>query len=198
MPDHERRIHGDVAAAALCADVSDQMPDANLNEILFRCFVVPEIPLLLRVATSLTGQPADAEDLVQDTLIRVFGAIARFDGQHPRAWLLTILRHTHRNRARRRQPPLIDGSLADLAHAPAFGMPPPTPEQLLVDNTLDTGVARALGRLPAVSVASYPVLHCSSRGTTTVRYGSSVRVVLSLFTGKGAAGSSSQSCIQAM
>jgi len=65
---------------------------------------VPEISVLLRVATSLTGQPADAEDLVQDTLIRAYRAVDRFDGEHPRAWLLTILRNTHVNRARRRLP----------------------------------------------------------------------------------------------
>jgi RNA polymerase sigma-70 factor, ECF subfamily len=146
--DHKRRVRRDVAAGALCTDVADQTPDANLNEILFRCFVVSEIPLLLRVATSLAGQPADAEDLVQDTLIRVYRAIARFDGQHPRAWLLTVLRNTHRNRVGWRQPALLDESLADLAHTPAFGMPPPTPEQLLVDNTLDAAVVRALGKLP--------------------------------------------------
>jgi RNA polymerase sigma-70 factor, ECF subfamily len=122
LPGHGRRVHADVDAAALCDGVADRTP--------------------------LTEQPADAEDLVQDTLIRVYRAIARFDGQHPRAWLLTILRNTHRNRARRRQPALLDESRADLAHTPAFGMPPPTPEQLLVDNTLGTAVARAPRETP--------------------------------------------------
>ncbi|WP_281424909.1 sigma factor, partial [Pseudonocardia nigra] len=42
----------------------------------------------------MTGQLADAEDLVQDTLIRAYRAVHRFDGAHPRAWLMTILRNT--------------------------------------------------------------------------------------------------------
>lgn len=46
--------------------------DASLDEV-FRQHVVPEIAVLLRVANSLTDQPADAEDLVQDTLIRAYG-----------------------------------------------------------------------------------------------------------------------------
>ena len=48
------------------------------QRLAFDHYVVPEIPVLYRVALSLTGQPADAEDLVQDTLIRVFRAVDRF------------------------------------------------------------------------------------------------------------------------
>ena len=38
----------------------------------FARYVLPEVDLLLRVARSLARRPADAEDLVQDTLIRAF------------------------------------------------------------------------------------------------------------------------------
>ena len=63
----------------------------------FRLFVEPEIPVLLRVARSLTGGSADAEDLVQETLIKAYGALDNFDGANPRAWLLTILRNAAHN-----------------------------------------------------------------------------------------------------
>lgn len=62
---------------------------------------MPEIALLLRVARSLTGARADAEDLVQETLLRAYRSIHDFDGEHPRAWLLTIMRNANINRARR-------------------------------------------------------------------------------------------------
>lgn len=65
-----------------------------LGQGAFRTYVEPEIEMLLRVAQTLTGSWADSEDLVQDTLIRAYRAIEGFDGAHPRAWLLTILRHT--------------------------------------------------------------------------------------------------------
>jgi RNA polymerase sigma-70 factor (ECF subfamily) len=87
----------------------------------FREFVEPELPVLLRVARGLTRSSADAEDLVQETLIRAFKAILKFDGAHPRAWLLTILRNTNINMNRRSRPSLfIDGTLWEDA-TPAFG-----------------------------------------------------------------------------
>ena len=73
----------------------------------FARHVVPEIPLLLRVARSMTRHDAEAEDLVQDTLLKAFRAMGGFDGRHPRAWLLTIQRNTHINRNRRRRPELL-------------------------------------------------------------------------------------------
>lgn len=69
---------------------------------------MPEVSALLRVARSLTRNPHDAEDLVQDTLLRAFNSMAGFDGAHPRAWLFTILRNTHINRNRRQRPQPFD------------------------------------------------------------------------------------------
>jgi RNA polymerase sigma-70 factor (ECF subfamily) len=87
----------------------------------FREIVEPELPVLLRVARGLTRTSADAEDLVQETLIRAFKAILKFDGAHPRAWLFTILRNTNVNMNRRTRPSLfIDGTLWEDA-TPAFG-----------------------------------------------------------------------------
>src|SRR5260370_10490925 len=81
---------------------SDALRNAN-----FTRYVLPEIEMLLRAARTLTAQPADAEDLVQDTLIRAYQAPDRFDGRHRRAWLLTIMRHPEANQRRRRGPLLL-------------------------------------------------------------------------------------------
>lgn len=78
----------------------------------FRTYVVPELEVLYRIARRLTGDATQAEDLVQDTLVRAFRAVERFDGRHPRAWLLTILRNTHRNALRKRRPDLLDDEVA--------------------------------------------------------------------------------------
>lgn len=91
------------------------------DDAAFERYVLPEVEVMLRVARSLTRNRADAEDLVQDTLIRAYKAIGRFDGRHPRAWLLTILRNTHINRNRRRRPELLrdpDTQLDRLAQSP--------------------------------------------------------------------------------
>lgn len=79
----------------------------SADDRAFEQYVLPEVEVMLRVARSLTRNHADAEDLVQDSLIRAYKAIGRFDGRHPRAWLLTILRNTHINRNRRRRPELL-------------------------------------------------------------------------------------------
>ncbi|MFW2333063.1 RNA polymerase sigma factor [Ilumatobacter sp.] len=92
------------------------------GDAAFEQYVLPEVEVMLRVARSLTRNRADAEDLVQDSLIRAYKAIERFDGRHPRAWLLTILRNTHINRNRRRRPELLrdpDTQLERLAQSPA-------------------------------------------------------------------------------
>ncbi len=87
----------------------------------FKLHVEPEIEVLLRVARTLTGSWADAEDLVQETLVRAYRAIDRFDGRYPRAWLLTILRNTNANMHRRQRPDLFhDGDVPE-GRRPAFG-----------------------------------------------------------------------------
>lgn len=116
----------------------------------FDRYVVPEMEVLLRVARSLTGRGADAEDLVQDTLLRAYNSIDRFDGRHPRAWLLTILRNTHINRNRRRRPVLLDDQDATLERlaATAGTTDGETPEGLVVGAEFDAVISDALNSLP--------------------------------------------------
>lgn len=119
------------------------------RELAFSTYVVPEIDVMYRVAMSLTRRKADAEDLVQDTLIRAYRAVDRFDGRHPRAWLLTILRNTHINRNRRRRPELLhdpDTEMERLATTRAgddFD-----PEAVVVAPVFDAAVIDALEALP--------------------------------------------------
>lgn len=111
----------------------------------FERFVLPEIDLLLRVARSLTSNYAEAEDLVQDTLLRAYRGIAGFDGSYPRAWLLTILRNTHINRNRRRRPDLLrdpDTALAQLADTSGGDR-----ADAFIDRSIDTTILDALDAL---------------------------------------------------
>ncbi len=110
----------------------------------FAVEVVPEIEVLLRVAQTLTRHRADAEDLVQDTLVRAFRSIDGFDGRHPRAWLLTILRNTNSNRHRRRRPDLLDDPDQEIVSP---GGMEDTPEGLVVGSMFDAAVEDGLRRL---------------------------------------------------
>lgn len=114
----------------------------------FATYVVPEIEVLLRVANTLTRHHAEAEDLVQDTLLRAFRGIDGFDGRHPRAWLLTILRNTHINRHRRQRPELLDDPDATMAAWADSSTTGESPEGLVVGATFDAVVEDALAHLP--------------------------------------------------
>ena len=104
---------------------------------------------MYRVAMSLTRSPADAEDLVQDALIRAYRAVDRFDGRHPRAWLLTILRNAHINRNRRRRPELLHDPDSELERlATTTSGDDFDPEAEVIDPVFDVQVARALDNLP--------------------------------------------------
>lgn len=116
--------------------------------LAFRTYVEPELEVLLRVARTLTGNPADAEDLVQETVIRAFRALERFDGAHPRAWLLTILRHTNMNMHRRQRPDLVEDWAAVQGAKPAFGaVGVPSPEDTVMDQMLDEHLEKAVSSL---------------------------------------------------
>ncbi len=114
----------------------------------FRELVEPEIEVLLRVAGPLTSSQADAEDLVQETLLRAYRAIDGFDGRHPRAWLLTILRNTNANMHRRRRPSTIgDWELIRTAR-PAFGRAElPSAEDVFVDDEMHADLEAAVNHL---------------------------------------------------
>jgi RNA polymerase sigma factor (sigma-70 family) len=60
----------------------------------FAGIVVPHLSEAFAVASWLTGNRTDAEDVVQEACLRAFRAIGSFAGVNARAWVLTIVRHT--------------------------------------------------------------------------------------------------------
>jgi RNA polymerase sigma-70 factor, ECF subfamily len=115
------------------------------GDTAFEQYVLPEIEVLLRVANSLTRNHAEAEDLVQDTLVRAYRGIGGFDGRHPRAWLLTILRNTHINRNRRRRPELLRDP--DIASDRLASSASDERTDAMVDDEIDSEIIDALHAL---------------------------------------------------
>ncbi len=129
-------------------DVQDgPLTDREVRAHAFRQHVEPEIEVLLRVARTLTRSGPDAEDLVQETLVRAYRAIERFDGRHPRAWLLTILRNTNANMHRRQRPGLVDDWVVMDDQRPAFGVPPAPAEDEALWGRLEADLQRAVQEL---------------------------------------------------
>lgn len=123
-----------------------ELLDGETGDQIFNRLVLPEVDVMWRVAMSLTRNRADAEDLVQETLLRAYKAIGSFDGRYPRAWLLTILRNTERNRHRRRRPELL--SDPDIAEERGPATEPDDVERRVEDRDFDRAVTAALDELP--------------------------------------------------
>jgi RNA polymerase sigma-70 factor, ECF subfamily len=107
---------------------------------------------LYATALRLTRNRADAEDLVQDTMVRALRFRDRFEpGTNLRAWLYTILHNTWRNRIRdtAREATDVDSErieeLASKADGPADVE---TPERVLIRSTMDVDLKEALDELP--------------------------------------------------
>jgi RNA polymerase sigma-70 factor (ECF subfamily) len=122
----------------------------------FEAEALASLDSLYRAALRLTRRPADAEDLVQETYLKAFRAVDRFEpGTNLRAWLFTILHNTARNRARdrARDTVSVDSEIVDRA----ADAPPPgsrsaggveTPETLLLRDTLAPELQAAIDALP--------------------------------------------------
>ncbi|MGW0733130.1 RNA polymerase sigma factor [Streptomyces sp. NPDC002851] len=80
--------------------MDQSLPQAGAGrDEAFGRIVLPEVELLLRAATALTGRAADAEALVRDTLLRAHREVQRHTeetrsggGAPSRAWLLDLMR----------------------------------------------------------------------------------------------------------
>lgn len=112
--------------------------------------VLPHLDVLYRVARRMTGNAADAEDLVQETLLK---ALRGWDGFRPgsnaRAWLLTILRNAFINgyRRRKREPIAMDIDTAD-RHSILREVAESDPEGTFFTKLVDETVLKAVEALP--------------------------------------------------
>jgi RNA polymerase sigma-70 factor (ECF subfamily) len=116
---------------------------------------LPFLDPLYSAALRMTRNPADAEDLVQETFAKAFAAFHQFrEGTNLKAWLYRILTNTYINsyRKRQRQPvqqpteELEDWQMAAVAgHTPA-GLKSAEVEAL--EHLPDSDVKDALAQLP--------------------------------------------------
>jgi RNA polymerase sigma-70 factor (ECF subfamily) len=68
----------------------------------FKAELIELLPSLRAFARSLAHNPAQADDLVQDTLVKALANVDRFEpGTNLRAWLFTILRNHYYSQLRK-------------------------------------------------------------------------------------------------
>ena len=116
---------------------------------------LPFLDQLYAAAMRMTRNPADAEDLVQETFLKAFAAFHQFEeGTNLKAWLYRILTNTYINsyRRRQRQPvqaptdEITDWQLAEAESHTSSGLQSAETEAL--DRLPDSDVKEALQSLP--------------------------------------------------
>jgi RNA polymerase sigma-70 factor (ECF subfamily) len=116
--------------------------------------VVPCLKQLYPAALRMTRNPADAEDLLQETITRAYAAWHQFTpGTNLRAWLHRILANTFVNTCRKKKREPLQAPGADLDddwQTGADPLRPPTPsaEAQALAKMTDSDILNALRDLP--------------------------------------------------
>jgi RNA polymerase sigma-70 factor (ECF subfamily) len=124
------------------------------DQARFASVVLPHLADAYALARWITGDRADAEDVVQDACLRAFRSIGTFGGNSARAWTLTIVRHTaYTWLSKRRTAPVIAvGDLDDVDRAQSFDPSnsggPQTPEAELIAKADAAQLEAAITALP--------------------------------------------------
>lgn len=127
------------------------MPAVLTPDDTFAAEALPYLRPLYTSALRLTGNPADAEDLVQETYTRAYAGFHRFQpGTNLRAWLFRIQANTYFSayRARRRRPQEISVDSVEVAADRRIATSR-SAEEIALDQLPDSVVRRALEDLPA-------------------------------------------------
>jgi RNA polymerase sigma-70 factor (ECF subfamily) len=117
--------------------------------------VLPLLPSLYGAALRMTRNPTDAEDLVQETVLRAFRGFSGFkEGTNLKAWLYRILTNGFINtyRKKQREPQVVDGP-DDLEEWYLFDRigaqrAEGSAEDAVLDRMPDEDVKRALESIP--------------------------------------------------
>ena len=124
-------------------------PGPNQERATFEADALGHLDALYRAAVRLTRNPADAEDLVQDTFVKAFRFARRFQpGTNLKAWLFTILHNTHRNRRRTASREAVEIDRDEAGAAEAADGETDTPEQILLRSAVSADLQAALDSLP--------------------------------------------------
>lgn len=160
MTDHDPHEPADPAADATGDDAVPEsladLSDAELAE-RFQAEALPLLDQLYGHAMRMTRNPADAQDLVQETFTKAFAAYRRFQpGTNIRAWLYRIQTNLYINDYRKAQRSPYPNALEDLedwqlSGAESYTTPEASSrsaEAAALDNLPAKAVTDALAELP--------------------------------------------------
>src|SRR6266567_1163799 len=125
-------------------------PPADEKRAGFEREALVHLDTLYRVALRLTGNAADADDLVQETMLKAYRAWHQYQqGTNAKGWLLTILRHAFINEYRRRtrHPETVDVDAIE-PFAVFEDVQEEDPQGAFFDQIVDDEVLKAIDDLP--------------------------------------------------
>jgi len=122
----------------------------------FQSEALPLLDSLYGGALRMTRNPADAEDLVQETMLRAYRSFDRFEaGTNLKAWLFRIMTNAYINtyRKKQREPKKVSSDEVEdfdlyqelKDHDPQWEM---TPENLVLNSLVDSDIIEAIDDLP--------------------------------------------------
>jgi RNA polymerase sigma-70 factor, ECF subfamily len=122
----------------------------------FQDDALPLLDSLYGAALRMTRNPADAEDLVQETMLRAYRAFDSFEpGTNLKAWLFRILTNAYINtyRKKQREPQKVSADEMDdfdlyqelKSHDSQYEQ---TPENIVLDSLVDSDILEAIEELP--------------------------------------------------
>ncbi len=123
------------------------------RRLLFEQEAVPHMDALYNFALRMTGEAADAHDLVQETYLKAYRFFDKFEsGTNCKAWLFRIMKNSYINRYRKAQktPETVDYDVvAD--YYPSVALPEADPNdlrELIFNRLLGDEVTTAIASLP--------------------------------------------------
>ena len=132
----------------------------------FEASVLPQLGAAYNLARWLTRNEHDAEDLVQEALLRAFRAFPGFRGTDARAWLLAIVRNACYTRLRRTRSQEATTIFDEETHTPDGDAL--NPERLVLQEA-DSARVRQAGTTMPLPLASSRIRSCSfSKARTSI------------------------------
>jgi RNA polymerase sigma-70 factor (ECF subfamily) len=117
----------------------------------FQPLALRYLDTLHNYARILTRDPSEAEDLLQETLVRAYRGFGSYDrALSAKVWLLKIMKNAHIDRCRRRQARPVEEPLPDELgpDRSISGEIPLNPEEILLQRLAIDEVRAAIRRLP--------------------------------------------------
>jgi RNA polymerase sigma-70 factor (ECF subfamily) len=118
----------------------------------FEAQALPHLDAAYNLARRLTRPPLDADDIVQDAMLRAFRAFDTFRGDNMKPWLLSIVRNCHLTAVGRTgtklEAPLPSDAELDLRDHGLI-VDDPDPEALVIQTQQGRQLSAIIDQLPA-------------------------------------------------